>query len=110
MADALLGPGVQRVHSIESGWEPAMHSTELFAYRFRRAEFRAYEDFAHVSDRARTPLGRPLALGSPADLHRDTTIQLRVMPNMFGWWEKVLDSGLGFSGIRLSNSPHYPGS
>lgn len=77
------------------------------AARQLRARFRANEDFAHFSDQERTPLRPPLRLGSPRDLHRDTTIQLRVVPNMFGWWEKVVTSGLGFSGIRLGNSPHY---
>lgn len=107
LADALLGPGVDRLHVIEHACVPQMSTARLFAYRFAASGFREIGGYAHVSDQEQTPLGPPVALASPWELHAFARQPVLVVDDLFPWWERVIGSGLGFSGIRLRNSPHH---
>lgn len=108
IADTLLGPGVKRLHVIEYDAVPAMTSARLFAYRFPAAEFSEIEGYASVSERTQIPLGPPVSLASPWQLHENAGIPVLVVANLFPWWARVTTSDLGFSGIRLRNSPNFP--
>lgn len=102
----LLGPGVNRVHVIEYGWLAAMQEAELYAYRLPATTFR---DIGHavVSTVPVTPLGPPVRVGNLLDLHAQAGIELRLTSNIWPWWNKVIQSDVGFSGIRLRNA-HKP--
>lgn len=109
LADRLLGPGVERLHVLEHGWLRALTTTVLWAYPFAAADFRPFGDppHAHVADRPVTPLRDPHRVGDLVAAHAGAGIDLRVTGDLFGWWERVVASGLGFSGIRLRRSPRY---
>lgn len=109
-ADRLLGPGVSRVHAIEYGWLERLRTTVLFAYRFDAAAFRELEAHgaAMVCDHAVRPLGPPVTVNDLIGLHEAAGIELRVKTNLSNWWNEVVASTLGFSGIRLRNAVGWP--
>ena len=111
----ILGPGGgDRVHAIEYGWLEAMRTVRLYAYRFAAEDFRpfgdAHQPHAHVSERPVRPLGPPEPVGDLLALHAQAGIQLRVLPNLWPFWDAVIASTLGFSGIRLGNATPRPPS
>ena len=111
----LLGPGGgERVHAIEYGWLGSMTSVQLWAYRLPAETFSWVaegpgEPAAVVSPTAVEPLGPPVAVGNLLDLHEQAGIQLRVLPNLWPFWDAVIQTTLGFSGIRLRNARRRPG-
>lgn len=107
VADMLLGPRVQRLHVIEHDSVDAMRTTALYAYRFAAAGFTELEGFAQVSEVEQVPLGPPVPLATPWELHRQAGLPVLVVADLFEWWSLVVRSDLGFSGIRLSRSPRY---
>ncbi|MFH8748192.1 DUF6886 family protein [Streptomyces rimosus] len=104
----VLGPGGgERVHAIEYDWLDRLRTTELFAYRLPAAAFRPFGEpvpSAVVATEPVVPLGPPEPVGDLLKLHRDAGIQLRVLDNLWGFWDEVITSTLGFSGIRLRNA------
>jgi hypothetical protein len=111
-AARLLGPSVSRVHAIEYGWLERLRTTELFAYRFDAAAFRELEvhGAAMVCDRVVRPLSPPMTVKDLIGLHEAAEIELRVKTNLSSWWNEVVASTLGFSGIRLRNAAGWPGA
>lgn len=93
----------QRVHAVEYGWLEAMRTVELYAYRLSAADFEPFGDYCHVSTRTVRPLGPPERVGDLFALHASAGIQLRVLPNLWPFWDRVTISSLAFSGIRLAN-------
>jgi hypothetical protein len=55
-----------------------------------------------------SPLGPPEPVGDLLALHDEAGIELRVLPNLWAFWEAVVASTLGFSGIRLRNARPRP--
>lgn len=101
----LLSPAVDRVHVVEYGWLDAIRSSELWAYRFMATDFEPFGDgHAHVATTEVTPLGAPVPVGDLLALHADAGIELRCVSNVWPWWNEVIASTLGFSGIRLRNA------
>jgi hypothetical protein len=43
-------------------------------------------------------------VGNLLELHEQAGIQLRVLPSLWPFWDAVIVSTLGFSGIRLKNA------
>jgi hypothetical protein len=106
-AERILGPGGgTRVHAIEYHWLPALTTTRLYAYRFSRETFRLVDDPARylVSTEAVEPLGPPEPVGDLIERHAEAGIQLRVLPSLRQFWDAVVESTLGFSGVRLRNA------
>jgi hypothetical protein len=96
-----------RVHAIEYRWLSAMESTVLYAYRFAAADFAPFgspEPHAHVATATVRPLGPPEKVGSLLAAHEAAGIELRVLPNRWPYWKRVIASTVGFSGIRLRNA------
>lgn len=104
----IVGDGCgTRVHVIEYGWLDALRTVELYAYRLPAALFEA-TDAAVVATTEVTPLGPPERVGDLFDLHATAGIQLRVLPHLHDFWDAVIASTLGFSGIRLRNALPRP--
>jgi hypothetical protein len=100
-----------RVHAIEYGWLAALETTVLYAYRFAAADFAPFgrpEPHAHVATMTVRPLGPPEQVGSLLAAHAAAGIELRVMSNLWPYWNRVVTSTLGFSGIRLGNARPAP--
>jgi hypothetical protein len=106
--EAVLGPGGgTRVHVVEYAWLERIRAVELYAYRLVASEFEPLgEPWTHafVSTRAVEPVGAPEPIGSVLRLHAEAGIQLRVLDNLWAFWDFVVASTLGFSGIRLANA------
>ncbi|XYH99496.1 DUF6886 family protein [Sorangium sp. So ce1128] len=106
--DRILGPGGgDRVHAIEYEWLDRIRSVKLFAYRFPAKHFKPIGSpvpHAFVATETVEPLGPPEPVGDLLELHKDAGIQLRVMTNLWEFWDGVITSSLGFSGIRLRNA------
>jgi len=111
--DTILGPGGgDRVHAIEYGWLEAVRTARLFAYRLPAASFAPVgepEPHALVSVEPVEPLGPAEPVGSLLGLHEEAGIQLRVLPSLWPFWDAVIASTLGYSGIRLRHArPRHP--
>jgi hypothetical protein len=106
--ERIIGPGCgDRVHAIEYGWLAAMRATKLFAYRLPAGPFTPIgtpEPNAHVAVVPVEPLGPPEPVGDLIDCHAAAGIQLRVLDNLWPYWDSVITSSVGFSGIRLRNA------
>jgi hypothetical protein len=107
--DRIIGTGCgERVHAIEYRWLDALRTTRLYAYRLPADPFQPVPDdphgFAVVATVPVSPLGRPQPVGDLLRLHEAAGIQLRVLPNLWPFWDAVIASTLGFSGIRLRNA------
>jgi hypothetical protein len=104
--DRLLGPSVHRVHVVEYGCLPVIQQVRLYAYRFAAADFVAFGPNRHavVSEHAVRPLGPAEPVGDLLAAHQQAGIELRLARSLWPWWDEVIQSSLGFSGIRLRNA------
>lgn len=105
--DRIIGAGCgERVHAIEYGWLKAMMDVRLFAYRLPADVFKPLGDppAAVVATVPVLPLGPPEPVRDLFELHEEAGIQLRVLDNLWRFWNEVTASTLEFSGIRLRNA------
>jgi hypothetical protein len=111
--ERVLGPGGgSRVHAVEYEWLDRIARVELFAYRLPAEPFEPLGEptpYAFVSTRTVEPLGPPAPVGNLLVRHAAAGIQLRVLNNLWAFWDFVASSTLGFSGIRLANASPPPG-
>jgi hypothetical protein len=110
--DRVVGPGCgDRVHAIEYGWLDAMRTVTLYAYRLPASQFTPTGEpvpNAHVATGTVLPLGPPEPVGDLLRLHEEAGIQLRVLGNLWPFWDAVTASTLGWSGIRMRNAQPRP--
>jgi hypothetical protein len=100
----LTGNRALRVHAIESSWLGALREARLFAYRLPPETFEAYARAAGYFV-SREPV-EPVEVVELDDLiarHAEAGIELRIVPELWPLWERVIASTLEFSGIRLRN-------
>ncbi|MEU4687495.1 DUF6886 family protein [Actinoplanes sp. NPDC023714] len=106
--ERIVGAGCgERVHAVEFGWLAAMRTTRLYAYRLPAGPFRPFgEPYPHAMVAVETvvPLGPPEPVGDLVDLHAAAGIQLRLLGDLWPFWDEVVASSLRFSGIRLRNA------
>jgi hypothetical protein len=106
-AEQIVGPGGgARVHAVEYRWLEAMRTVTLYGYRLPADRFRAIgaREHARVATEPVAPLGPPEPVGDLFALHEAAGIQLRVLPNLWRFWDAVVASTMEFSGIRLRNA------
>ncbi|MBF8189533.1 hypothetical protein ITP53_28120 [Nonomuraea sp. K274] len=98
--------GGERVHAIEYAWLKAIMDVRLYAYRLPAAGFAPIGDPPHamVAQVPVTPLGPPEPVGDLFELHEEAGIQMRVLADLWPFWNEVTASTLEFSGIRLRNA------
>lgn len=101
--ERILG-GDDRVHAVEYRWLDALRTAKLFAYRLPSTSFRPFGEHACVATEPVVPLGPAEPVGDLLRLHEEAGIQLRVLPNLWPFWDAVTASTAGFSGIRLRNA------
>ena len=111
--ERIIGAGCgDRVHAIEYAWWDAMRTTMLYAYRLPAARFRPLGEphpHAHVATEPVEPLGPAEPVGDLIACHAAAGIQLRVLGNLWPFWDQVISGTAGFSGIRLRNASPRPG-
>ncbi|GAA0507528.1 hypothetical protein Ade02nite_50230 [Paractinoplanes deccanensis] len=111
--DRIVGAGCgTRVHAIEYAWWDALRTTKLYGYRLPAGPFRpigaAGEPHAEVATEPVRPLGPPEPVGDLIACHAAAGIQLRLLDNLWPFWDQVITSTVGFSGIRLANARPRP--
>lgn len=107
----ILGPGAERVHVIEYARLADLQAGGLYAYRMPKERFRTLgpeRTHAWVATEAVTPLGPAEPVGDLLELHRAAGIQLRLVDRLWPWWDEVVTSSVGYSGIRLRGAAGYP--
>ncbi|MCW2964317.1 MAG: hypothetical protein JWO17_1569 [Actinomycetia bacterium] len=100
----LTGDRERRVHAIESAWLSTLRDARVFAYRLPPETFEQYGRAAgyFVSREAVEPL-QVVELDDLIGRHAEAGIELRIVPELWPLWERVIGSTLEFSGIRLRN-------
>jgi hypothetical protein len=100
------------VHVVEYGWLERLRTVELWAYRFDAGDFAPIGEppHAHVATIPVTPLGPPEPVGDLLALHESAGIELRLAANLWPFWDRVVGSSVGHSGIRLRNAIPRPGT
>jgi hypothetical protein len=110
--DRIIGAGCgDRVHAVEYGWLPALQATILYGYRLPAGPFAPVDPadpHAQVATEPVEPLGPPEPVGNLLALHAAAGIQVRLLPNLWPFWDEVIGSSVGFSGIRLHNALPRP--
>jgi hypothetical protein len=106
--DRIVGAGCgTRVHAIEYDWLERIQTVALYAYRLPAAPFRPIgepESHAVVATELVEPLGPPEPVRDLLSLHQAAGIQLRLLDNLWAFWDEVAASTLSYSGIRLRNA------
>jgi len=98
----LDGDRTRRVGVIESGWLERFRSARVYAYRLPPKSFEPWDKF-FVSRETVEPL-ELVELGDLLARHADAGVELRIAPTLYPLWDKVVESSLDFSGIRLRNA------
>ena len=103
--------GSPRVHAIQGDWLHAMRSARVVAYRLPEDTFSPdLEVGGYWLSREPVAPVELVELGDLLALHADAGIELRVVPDLWSLWERVIASTLQFSGIRLANLSPQPSS
>jgi hypothetical protein len=106
--DRIIGPGCgERVHAIEYGWLDPVRSVQLYAYRLPAAAFQPVGEpvaYAMVATEPVEPLGPAEPVGDLLGLHEQAGIQLRLLDNLWRFWDAVIASTVQFSGVRLRHA------
>ena len=94
----------RRVAVIESGWLERLRGVRLHAYRMPAEPFDVVEDDRfYIASMPVDALER-VELGDLLARHAAAGIELRVAPSLYPLWDKVVETTLEFSGIRLRNA------
>ena len=107
--DAGLLGEARRVHLVESAWVRAMHTTRVVAYRLREETFAPDPEVGGYW-LSREPV-EPVEVVELGDLvlrHEQSGIELRAVESLWPTWNRVVESTLEFSGIRLHNAVPQP--
>lgn len=94
----------RRVHAIQSEWLAAMRLARVVAYRLPEEPFVPDPDVGGywVAREEVVPL-EVVPLGDLLALHAESRIELRIVPDLRRLWQRVIESTLEFSGMRLRN-------
>jgi hypothetical protein len=98
----LDGDRDRRIAVIETEWLGRMRSTQVYAYRMPPQTFEPWDKF-FVSRETVVPL-EVLELGDLLARHAAAGNELRIAPALYPLWDKVIETTLDFSGIRLRNA------
>lgn len=104
-AEHFLHGVAARVHAIEAAWLGRVRDARVVAYRLPQRTFAPHPEVGGYWT-SREPVD-PLEVVDCGDLiarHAEAEIELRVVPNLWPLWERVIASTLEFSGIRLRNA------
>jgi len=99
----LGGNRSRRVHVVEPDWLEPMRTTRVVAYRLPEQSFVENDDRFWISAEPVEPL-ELVELGDLVARHEHAAIDLLAEPDPLSFWDRVIASSLGYSGIRLRNA------
>lgn len=89
---------------IENQWLERLRTVQLYAYRMPREPFDLVEDDRfYIASTTIDALER-VEMGDLLARHADAGIELRIAPLLYPLWDRVLETTLDYSGIRLRNA------
>jgi hypothetical protein len=96
--------GTPRVHAVQGDWLDSVRSAHVVAYRLPEESFVQDDEVGGywVSREPVEPL-EVVELGDLLELHASAGIELRVVPDLWALWQRVIASTVQFSGMRLRN-------
>lgn len=100
----LDGDRGRRVAVIESGWLARLRATRLYAYRMPEDAFGVVEDDRFYVASSPVDAIERVDVGDLLDRHAAAGIELRVAPTLYPLWDRVIETSLEYSGIRLRNA------
>ena len=98
----LDGDRTRRVAVIETAWLERLRSARVYAYRLPPDTFGPWDKF-FVSRETVAPL-ELRELGDLLARHAGSGNELRISPALYPLWDRVIETTLDFSGIRLRNA------
>lgn len=100
----LDGDRDRRVAVIETSWLERLRAVRLYAYRMPPEPFDIVEDGRFYI--ASTPVDaiERVELGDLLTRHAEAGNELRIAPSLYPLWDRVIETTLDFSGIRLRNA------
>jgi uncharacterized protein DUF6886 len=99
----LGGDRARRVHVVEPAWLERMRTRRVLAYRMPEETFVEDDDRFWISAEPVVPL-EVVELGDLVERHEAAGIVLDTEDDLIPFWDAVIASSLGFSGIRLRNA------
>ena len=98
----LDGDRTRRVAVVESAWLERIRAVRLFAYRLPSETFEPWDKF-FVSRATVVPV-EVVELGDLLARHAAAGVELRIAPALYPLWDRVVETTLDYSGIRLRNA------
>jgi len=92
----------RRVGVIETDWLEPFRAARVYAYRLPPETFEPWDKF-FVSRETVAPL-ELVELGDLGARHARAGNELRIAPALYPLWDRVIETTLDFSGIRLRNA------
>jgi hypothetical protein len=100
----LDGDRDRRVAVIETTWLERMRDVRLYAYRMPPEPFDVVEDDRFYIASMPVEAIECVEVGDLLARHAAAGIELRIAPALYPLWDKVIETTLDFSGIRLRNA------
>lgn len=100
----LDGDRTRRVAVIEHEWLARVRAVELYAYRLPRELFDEVVDDRFYTASTTIEAIERAEVGDLLARHADEGVELRIAPSLYPLWDRVIETTLDFSGIRLRNA------
>ncbi len=100
----LDGDRDRRVAVIETAWLERVRDVGLYAYRMPPEPFDIVEDGRFYIASVPVNAIERVAVGDLLARHATKGIELRIAASLYPLWDRVIESSLDFSGIRLRNA------
>jgi hypothetical protein len=89
---------------IEAGWLERLRAVKLYAYRMPPEPFDVVEDDRFYIASTPVEAMKREDVGDLLACHAEAGNELRIAPALYPLWDKVIETTLEFSGIRLRNA------
>lgn len=89
---------------IENAWLERLRTVKLYAYRLPAEPFDVVEDDRFYIASATVEAIERVQVGDLLARHAEAGIELRIVPTLYPLWDRVIETTLDFSGIRLRNA------
>jgi hypothetical protein len=100
----LDGDRARRVAVIETTWLDRVRAVRLYAYRMPREPFEIVEDDRFYIASSTVDAIERVDVGDLLARHAGAGVELRIAPALYPLWDRVIDTTLDYSGIRLRNA------